>query len=376
MTRHLLTLLLPLLLATPVAGDDEVAEQQARLQDLSRAIQQRQAKLSQGQVEKDSLLQALRRTDKAISDSAVALQRQKTALSEADSELVRLGQRQQTLEQEQRQQRDQLASQVRTAWMSGRQDHTALLLGNEDPATLERMMVYYQYLNQARIDALDALKATEAALAAVIDQQQQVRNQQAELLRQQEQERARLAQRQKERQAALAKLEQQLARDSNQLALMVEDREVLETAIEQALEALAQSQALNGLADRKGALPWPASGRLTHRFGSHREGQLKWNGWLLKAPAGREVKAISAGQVVFADWLRGFGLVVVVDHGEQYLSLYGHAQALLKQVGDQVTPGEVIALTGSSGGLNQAGLYFEIRHRGRAVDPKNYLRKG
>lgn len=374
--KRLLPLALLALLATPVAGQDEVAQQQAQLDKLSREIKQRQAKLSEAQVAKDGLMAELRRTDKAISDSAQSLKRQQQALTESEATLSELEKRQGELETRQRQQRDQLAAQVRTAWMSGGQDHTALLLGNDDPATLERMLVYYQYLNQARIDALDALKVTASELASVIAEQQTERDRQADLLKQQEQERIRLAQRQKDREAALAKLERQLKRDSNQLALMQEDREVLERAIAQALEALARNAALDGLADSKGRLPWPTKGSLSKGFGSHREGQLKWNGWLLKAPAGREVKAISAGQVVFADWLRGFGLVVVVDHGEQYLSLYGHAQALLRQVGDTVKPGEVIALTGSSGGLQQPGLYFEIRHRGRAIDPRPYLKKG
>ncbi|MBY6019505.1 murein hydrolase activator EnvC family protein [Ferrimonas balearica] len=374
--KRLLSLTLLLLLATPVAGQEDVAQQQAQLDKLSREIQQRQAKLSKAQVAKDGLQAELRRTDKAISDSAQALKGQQRALAKSEATLAELGQRQSELEASQRRQRDQLAAQVRTAWMSGGQDHTALLLGNDDPATLERMLVYYQYLNQARIDAIEALKATAAELASVISQQQQERDRQADLLRQQERERSRLAERQKERQTALAKLERQLQRDSNQLALMQEDREVLERAITEALEALARSATLDGLADSKGRLPWPTSGKVSKGFGSHREGQLKWNGWLMSAPAGREIKAISAGQVVFADWLRGFGLVVVVDHGEQYLSLYGHTQALLKQVGEDVKPGEVIALTGSSGGLRQPGLYFEIRHRGRAVDPKPYLKKG
>ncbi|MBY6187549.1 peptidoglycan DD-metalloendopeptidase family protein [Marinobacter hydrocarbonoclasticus] len=374
--RRFLSIALALLLATPVAGQEDVAQQQAQLDKLSREIKQRQARLSEAQVAKDGLMAQLRSSDKAISDSAQTLKRQQRALAQSEEKLSQLGQRQGELESEQRQQRDRLAAQVRTAWMSGGQDHTAILLGNEDPATLERMLVYYQYLNQARIDAIEALKTTAAELVAVIDQQKRERDRQADLLKQQEQERARLAQRQKERQQALAKLERQLKRDSNQLALMQEDREVLERAITQALEALAKSATLDGLADNKGALPWPTRATLSKSFGSHREGQLKWNGWLLKAPAGREVKAISAGQVVFADWLRGFGLVVVVDHGEQYLSLYGHAQALLKQVGDEVKPGESIALTGSSGGLREPGLYFEIRHRGRAVDPRPYMKKG
>ncbi|GAA4878489.1 murein hydrolase activator EnvC family protein [Ferrimonas pelagia] len=366
-----------LLLTTPVAAlEPDVERQQAKLQQLADQIRQQQGQLAQAQINKDKQLKALRQAEKAVSDSAASVRRSQQALQGTDTALASLAEQAQTLQQRQQAEQQQLANQLRTAWMSGDQDATALLLGNDDPARLERMMVYYQYLNQARIDAIDTVKQTRAELQQITEQQQQVRAQQAELHQQQAEQQRTLERRQSERQQALAQLDQRLSQGRQQLDQLQENRDVLAAAIEQALEALAQSQHHLGLSEQKGQLPWPLSGTISHRFGQPRQGQLKWNGWLLSAPSGREINAIASGQVVFADWLRGFGLVLVVDHGDEYLSLYGHAQALLRQVGEQVQAGDTVGLSGDSGGLEKPGLYFEIRHRGRAVDPKLYLRKG
>ncbi len=381
MTRPLspgpLLLAVALSLSAPQAlGDsDAIAEQQAQLDALAQKIQRQQAQLTQAQVEKDKQQQALRNAEKSVSASAAAVRQSQQALQAAEAELQRLDREQKSLEDQLKRQQDRLAAQLRTAWMSGSADHTALLLGNEDPARLERMLVYYQYLNQARIDAIEALAQTRSALTALQQQQQQNRDRQAQLHLEAKERQTELAEHQRRRQRALQDLEQQLKRDQGALANLQENRDVLSAAIRQAQEALEQSQRHQGLSKSRGTLPWPLQARISHAFGAPRQGQLRWNGWLLAADSGREVAAIAPGQVVFADWLRGFGLVLVVDHGDQYLSLYGHAQALLKQVGELVRGGEVIALSGDSGGLDRPGLYFEVRHRGRAVDPMLYLRK-
>ena len=124
----------------------------------------------------------------------------------------------------------------------------------------------------------------------------------------------------------------------------------------------------------KGAQSWPLRGQLVHRFGGARTSQLAWKGVLIGAPVGREVSAIASGQVVYADWLSGFGMVMVIDHGKGYMSLYGHNQSLLRNPGDKVTAGQPVALSGESGGQEQSGLYFEIRYQGSAVDPLPWLK--
>ena len=135
-------------------------------------------------------------------------------------------------------------------------------------------------------------------------------------------------------------------------------------------EAARAAENLVGLSKLKRKLNWPVRGRIQHSFGTKKQGYLKWKGVFLSAPIGRQVKTVHSGTILFSDWLKGYGLVSVVDHGDGYMSLYGHNQALLKSVGDRVEAGEPIALIGQSGGQTQSGLYFEIRHAGKAMNPK------
>ena len=144
--------------------------------------------------------------------------------------------------------------------------------------------------------------------------------------------------------------------------------------VEQALLAMQNNPSYDGLSSRH-KLKWPTKGRIKSAFGSKRSGQVKWNGVTISASEGQDVNAIANGKVIYADWLRGFGMVLVVDHGKGYMSLYGHAQALLKSAGDTVRKGESIALVGRSGGQTQPGLYFEVRHKGQAVDPARYCKR-
>ncbi|WP_035387197.1 murein hydrolase activator EnvC family protein [Ferrimonas senticii] len=359
--------------AMPVAADD-VEQQQRQLDKITEQIKRQQSALSKGQVNRDKQLKALRKSEKAVSNSTQQLRDSNRQLQQAETKLKQLQQQQTALEKQRQQEQQQLAQQLRGAFMSGNSDSGALLLGGDNPADLDRMLVYYQYLNDARIGAIDKVKATEAQLQQVAQQQQQVRDQQAALVQQQQRQQQQLKRDLDQRQLALDDLQQQLQQQQRQLAQLQGNRDTLAAAIDQALQLLQRNNNYPGL-KANGSQPWPLSARISKAFGSHRQGQLTWNGWLMAAPAGREVQAIADGQVIFADWLRGYGLVVVVDHGEEFLSLYGHAQALLKQVGDPVSGGEVLALSGNSGGVEQPGLYFEIRHRGRAVDPKRYLSK-
>ena len=148
----------------------------------------------------------------------------------------------------------------------------------------------------------------------------------------------------------------------------------LKRVVEQALRAMKDNPSMEGFGKQSGKLKWPTKGRVSASFGSQRSGQVVWKGTMLSAPEGQNIRAVSGGKVIYADWLRGFGLVMVIDHGKGYMSLYGHAQTLLKSPGDMVKSGEAIALVGRSGGQSEAGLYFEIRHKGQAVDPAKYCR--
>ncbi|MFI3244929.1 MAG: peptidoglycan DD-metalloendopeptidase family protein [Ferrimonas sp.] len=363
---------LGLVCASP-SGVANNADQQ-QLKQLSEQIKRHQTALSQGQVKKDNQLKALRQSEKAVQESTVALRTSSEQLALAEQNLSQLARQQQALQQQRLQQQQELANQLRGAWMTGNHDSTALLLRKQDPKMRERIQIYYQYLNNARIQAITDVQSTESELASNTEQQQQWRNQQAALVALHQQQQAQLQKDIDQRARALAELQTDLQQQQQQLAQMQEDRDILAAAIDQALQVLQQDNDYSGLS-RNNRLPWPMKARLSKGFGSHRQGQLSWDGWLFAGPSGQEITAVGDGRVIFADWLRGFGLVVVVDHGKDYLSLYGHAQALLKEVGDPVSSGEILALSGNSGGVDTPGLYFEIRHRGRAVDPKHFLTK-
>jgi len=227
----------------------------------------------------------------------------------------------------------QLEDQLVSAYMNGNHDFLKMLLNQQDPGEFERMLSYYQYMNAARVEEIEVIRRTQEEIATLTEQLKQQQNQLASLQEEQEKQRA--------------QLEQQQHRQE---------------------EKLAELQAV------KNQLRWPSDGDVKRVFGQRREGPVNWKGVLIEGQNGQSVRSIANGRVVYADWLRGFGLVIVIDHGESYMSLYGHNQTLTKAVGDKVRKDEEIALMGQSGSRNNAALYFEIRHQGRPQNPSNWIR--
>ncbi|MBP8264223.1 MAG: peptidoglycan DD-metalloendopeptidase family protein, partial [Pseudomonas sp.] len=305
--------------------------------------------------------------------------------------------------------------QARAAYQGGQQEYLKLLLNQQNPEKFSRTLTYYDYLSQARLEQLATFNETLRQLANVeqdiATQQNQLNEQKSALDGRREQ----LAEARKERQLALAKLNKDLsARDQKLKARQQEQAQLgavlktieatlarqareaaearkLELAAEQARRKdakagpgadgplVSSSGATYGgnFASARGKLPWPVNGRLAARFGSARGGdeRTKWDGVLISAGAGSQVHAVHGGRVVFADWLRGAGLLVILDHGNGYLSLYGHNQSLLKDAGQIVKAGEAIATVGTSGGQNTPALYFAIRQQGRPSDPAQWCRR-
>ncbi|MCB1787023.1 MAG: peptidoglycan DD-metalloendopeptidase family protein [Chromatiaceae bacterium] len=277
------------------------------------------------------------------------------------------------------QQRTALARQVRAAYVMGRQERLKILLNQQDPATVSRVMVYYDYLSRARAakmrairDQIAQLAATEAAIG---DEERKL----ARLHAEQVSELAAMRQSQAQRQDVVAVLTRELNDQSRQLDRLQSDERELETLLSGIEQALVDIPVENpeqvDFAGLRGSLPWPSSGRIVKRFGAPKLGALVWDGVMISAPEGREVRAVHHGRVAFADWLRGFGLLLIVDHGDGYMTLYGHNQSLFKEAGDWVEVNEPIALVGSSGGREQAGVYFGIRYQGRPIDPAKWCRR-
>jgi septal ring factor EnvC (AmiA/AmiB activator) len=336
-------------------------------------------------------------------------------LKKSEEEIQRLDLEKKKLEGARFEQQRLIGIQARAAYQSGRQEYVKLLLNQQNPEKFSRTLTYYDYLSEARMEQLATFNETLRQLANV---EQDIATQKNQLLEQKsalDGRREQLAEVRKERQLALAKLGKELsARDQKLKARQQEQanlarvlKTIEETLARQAREAeAARQQAL--LAEReqqsagsnskpsssgplvssgasfggpfakaRGKLPWPVNGRLVARYGTPRGGdaRTKWDGVLIGASAGSQVHAVHGGRVVFADWLRGAGLLVILDHGNGYLSLYGHNQSLLKDAGQIVKAGEAIATVGTSGGQNTPALYFAIRQQGRPSDPAQWCRR-
>jgi len=373
-------ILLGLLLLPSVGLPDAATPAQREKLDALRArISELQSLMQSKSGEKDALSRQLQQSERQIG----RLARKLRAL---DGRLTRQRKRLQGLREEQVAQRQSLAAQqrelarqVRAAYAMGRQERLKILLNQQDPATVSRVMAYYDYLNRERVRKMAAIRAH---MERLLTTEREIVDEEAELARLHEEQEAELSAMrvsQARRREVVTRLIVELKDQGRQLErLKIDERdlEALISGLEQALADIpAEHPQQARFAGRRGQLSWPAKGTIVRRFGAPKLGSLVWDGVMISAPEGREVRAVHHGRVAFADWLRGFGLLLIVDHGDGYMTLYGHNQSLFKEAGDWVEVGEPIALVGSSGGRERAGVYFGIRHKGRAVNPARWCRR-
>lgn len=271
---------------------------------------------------------------------------------------------------------DQLAQQINAAYRAAGQTRLKLVLNQDDPQEMGRMLAYYDYLNRAQIDKIAGLKEALTTLDGMqqsIDRELQlidsVQTEQQTVLDDLEEQR-------QNRNALLAQLSRQISSEESRLAELQQNQRDLEALLERLSDVLADIPpdlgSRSGVAARKGRIAMPVRGPVRHAYGQRRVGGMKWQGWLIGAERGSEVTAVAYGRVAFADWLRGYGLLLIIDHGQGFLSLYGHNESLLQDVGSWVEPGQVISVVGENPGGGQ-GLYFELRKNGKAVDPAAWL---
>ncbi len=278
--------------------------------------------------------------------------------------------------------RRELAKQVRAAYLLGRQERVKLALNQEDPARFGRVLVYYHYLNQTRLTRIQAFESTLTEIDVL---QQQIDAQRATLAETQERQAAEVAVLDAERQrraALLGALQTEIRDKGGELSQLQRDEKRLGQLIKDLQRALAEvppkdvskdAAPRRPFATLNRKLPWPVTGKLAAGFGERREiGDLRWRGAFISASPNRDVRAVAHGRVVFADWLRGFGLLIIIDHGDEYMTLYGHSQALYKAVGERVAPGDVVASVGDTGGMDRSGVYFELRHKGEPQNPQSW----
>ncbi|MFC0446028.1 murein hydrolase activator EnvC family protein [Pseudidiomarina halophila] len=381
MMRILVSLLLTSLLLTSgvalawqQATPETAAETQARIDAITRELERRQNAMQQRSKQLSLTERELQQLEMQINTVANELAATTAQLEQTNQRIDALKHEQTQLEAEQKQQARWLAKQLNMAYRIGEHDFIKLILNQENPADFERLHGYYGYFNRARLQKLDELKATQAQLREVSAELASARDQIAAQQNQQKRQQGVLREQQKEQQHLIRRLQQEQQQDQSRVAQLEQDQQELEDVLAAIIAALRDEPQLDGLAKLKGKLNWPAQGNVQNLFGRTRSGGVNWKGILIDAPADSPVRAIADGRVIFANWMRGYGLLLVLDHGDGYMSLYGHNQTILPNVGEVVRRGEEIGLVGQSGGRSSPALYFEIRVKGDAVNPAQWCR--
>ncbi|MDW8847895.1 murein hydrolase activator EnvC [Erwinia sp. MMLR14_017] len=397
------------LLLSPFASS-AADDNKSQLSSLQQDIAAKEKRVLQQKQQRSALLAQLTSQEKIIAQASRQLRETQIVLTGLNKEIAGLTASIAKLQAQQQSQEKLLAEQLDAAFRQGQHSGVQLILSSEESQRSERILAYFGYLNDARQKSIDDLKKTRSDLSAQKASLVEKQAQQKSLLDQQQAQQQKLEGARVARKKTLTSLESSLEKDQAQLAEMREnesrlrnkiakaEREARARAEKEAREAerVRQRQAqakskgttykptegerslmarTGGLGRPSGQARWPVRGSIEHRFGEQLQGELRWKGLVIDAPEGTEVKAIADGRVLMADWLQGYGLVVVVEHGKGDMSLYGYNQSALVSVGSQVKAGEPIALVGTSGGRGTPSLYFEIRRQGQAVNPLPWLGK-
>lgn len=369
------------------------------LSQIQQKIQQQQSKINEQKKKRDSLQSTLKNQEIEMGKVLNNLKQTEMTLAETRQAIKRTEQEISRLEKQEKEQKEKLKEQLDSAYRSGIHPSVLERLLSEDAKNADRMGAYYEHINQVRIDAIYDLRRTQAELKARRDELQgQQKGQQTQLSEQKKQEKD-LQKVKNERESTIRSIDKTLEKEQSRLDVLKANENALRNQLAKASSEAAQQEkqeiaklerktntqekrkateqekqqvrAGSGLGSGKYAMP--VSGKIVNRFGSTQMGELKWNGIVIQAGAGTAVKAIAAGRVILADWLQGYGQVVVVDHGNGDMSLYGYNQSVSVRKGARVQAGQTIASVGNSGGQSRSALYFEIRRKGVAVNPLKWV---
>lgn len=392
-----------LLCATSAHADDR-----DQLKSIQADIASKEKAVRQQQQQRSALLAQLKTQEEAIAAAARKLRETQNTLADLNKQVDEMNASITKLLKQKAAQERNLAAQLDAAFRQGEHTGIQLILSGEESQRGQRLQAYFGYLNQARQETIAELKQTSEEVASQKALLEEKQSQQQTLLYEQKAQQAKLEQARNERKKTLSGLESSIQAGQQQLSELRANESRMRSRIAQA-EAAARARAekeakeaqavrdrqqdasrkgttykpseserslmarTGGLGSPRGQAYWPVRGPTLHRYGEQLQGELRWKGMVIGASEGTEVKAIADGRVILADWLQGYGLVVVVEHGKGDMSLYGYNQSALVSVGTQVRAGQPIALVGSSGGQGRPSLYFEIRRQGQAVNPQPWL---
>ncbi len=355
---------------------------------LRNRIDTLQKTLAASEETKNEAVDALRESERAISESNRLLRELAEDQRAVNARLADLREQNQRTSGDLDAQRTRLARLLYQQYTGGQPDALKLLLNREDPNRIAREIHYLTYLARARAELIANLRANIGRISDLTQETQEESTALAAINAAQQAQRKRLESEKAARKAVLVKVSRQIEKHRREISTLKRDETRLAKLIEQLSQMLARTKpprlrnerlpdgapAIGAFGQLKGRLYLPVRGELKNRFGGPREGSgVLWKGLFIASPTGQDVKAIAPGRVVFADWLRGFGNLLIIDHGDGYMSLYGNNESLFKQVGDAARSGETVAAVGNSGGNMDSGLYFEIRHQGVAFDPLGWV---
>ncbi|WP_072571051.1 murein hydrolase activator EnvC [Enterobacter sp. SA187] len=384
------------------------ADDRDQLKSIQADIAAKERAVRKQQQQRSTLLAQLKAQEEAISAATRALRETQNTLGQLNKQIDEMNASIARLERQRASQERNLAAQLDAAFRQGEHSGIQMILSGEEGQRSQRLQAYYGYLNQARQETIAQLQQTREEVNSQKAELEEKQSQQQTLLYEQQAQQAKLEQARNERKKTLAGLESSIQQGQQQLSELRANESRLRNTLARA-EAAARARAereareaqavrdrqkdasrkgttykpteseqslmsrTGGLGSPRGQAYWPARGTILHRYGEQLQGELRWKGIVIGASEGSEVKAIADGRVILADWLQGYGLVVVVEHGKGDMSLYGYNQSALVSVGTQVRAGQPIALVGSSGGQGRPSLYFEIRRQGQAVNPQPWL---
>ncbi|WP_424409511.1 murein hydrolase activator EnvC [Pasteurella sp. PK-2025] len=377
------------------------------LSKIQQQIRQQEQKIAEQKKEQQKLQSHLKSQETQINHVLIQLRQTETDLKESRKIISETEKQIKRLEKQEREQKQKLAKQLDSAYRSGANPSVMERILSEDAKNADRLKQYYAHLNQARLELIEDIKATQAQLeqekATILSQQKEQQSQ----LSQQKKQQQDLQKVQQARQSTLNQLNRNLSRDETRLETLRANENALRQEIQRAEQAARQQEQrereayaqkkqaeekktqkpyqptaqekqlmanASGLGKPQKQYAYPTSGRVINRFGSTQMGELRWKGMVIAANKGSAVKSIADGRVILANWLQGYGLMVIVKHGQHDLSLYGYNQSVVVKEGQFVKAGQKIAEVGSSGGQSQSALYFEIRRKGVAVNPIGWLK--
>ena len=332
--------------------------------------------VSNDEVEKSRLSKELRSAELSVGKAREGLEGVRRQRAETAARRTALAAEQKQRESDLSRERAELAGQLRAAYMIGREEPLKLLLNQKDPERAGRMFAYYGYFGRARAGQIHQIEDNVQTLAQLDTQLEAEDGKLAELEKSQKAQLADLEDARQHRSVVLASLEAESHTRTESLERLRSQQAGLEKLLSELRRALEKFpvDTNDAFARLRGKLAWPVSGRVVARFGETRAGGVKWDGVLVATERGSPVRAVSQGRVIYADWLPGLGLLTIIDHGNGYMSLYGHNERLYKAVGEQVAAGDAIASAGDSGGTQRPELYFEIRKGGHPVDPRPWFK--